>query len=608
MKRIYYKELLSTRLARFILIALFATPFVLISCKDDEESPSSPITISSVTPDVGMPGTAVTIAGLGFSSDKTSVRVLFNGSPGEITSASETQLVVTVPSGASTGSIDIFVGKQRAVSPLFTVPVPLAFKKLSVSSAPPQVNIRVSGVGFSKKAGENVVKFNGVAAQVIQAIDTALVVNVPTNATSGLITIEAYGSKVTTGEFTVLPPVSITSISPSTGPKGTEVTVQGMSFGTTPSMNIVRINGKSASVKSATATQLVVLVPDDAGTGAVSITRDSVTVSQGTFVYQYFSKTTTFAGSTLGRDDGNAASAQFNEPSDLARDAAGNIYVADEQNNLIRKITSAGSVTTLAGSVAGHADGKGDKAKFNGPSALVTDSAGNLFVAERAGYIRKITPDGTVTTLAGDGTQGHKDGTAAIFGEPNGIAIDSKSNLYVTEAAGYVRKIKPSGEVTTLAGDGTAGYADGNGIDAKFNMPIGIGINPGDDQIYVADAGNNRIRVISIKTGIVKTFAGDGSAGSVDDEGTAARFNHPEGITVDASGRVFVSDTGNQRIRVVSANGYVNTIAGSGIAGRQNGTTNMSQFNSPAGLVADGSGTLYVADRANALIRIITVE
>lgn len=608
MKRIYYEELLSTRLVRSILMALFATPIVLISCKDNDGSSSPPITISSVTPDVGLPGTAVTIAGFGFSGDKASVRVLFNGSPGEITSASETQLVVTVPKGASTGSIDIFVGKQRAVSSLFTVPVPLAFTKLSVASAPPRVNIRVSGAGFSKKTEENIVKFNGVAAQVIKAIDTLLVVNVPTSATSGVITIEAYGSKVTADGFTVLPPVSIATISPLTGPKASEVTVQGTSFSTTPSLNIVRINGKSATVKSATATQLVILVPESAGTGAFTITRDSVTVSQGTFVYQYFTKTTTLAGSTSGSDDGNAASAQFDGPSDVARDAAGNTYVADEQNNLIRKITSGGNVTTLAGSVAGHADGKGDKAKFNGPRALVTDSIGNLFVAESAGYVRKITPDGTVTTLAGNGTQGHKDGTEAIFGEPNGIAIDSKRNLYVTEAAGYVRKIAPSGEVTTLAGDGTAGYADGSGNAAKFNAPMGIGINPGHDEIYVADARNNRIRVISIATGVVKTFAGDGPAGSADGEGIAARFNHPEGITVDVSGRVFVSDTRNQRIRVISAKGYVNTIAGSGIAGRHNGTNSASQFNSPAGLVADGSGTLYIADRANALIRIITIE
>jgi sugar lactone lactonase YvrE len=609
MKKIYYNVLLSTGLVRIVLTLLLATPIALISCKDDDEPPAAPVSISSVVPDFGLPGAAITISGLGFSGDKESIQVLFDGWRAEITSVSETQLVVTVPDKATSGKLLVFVGNQIAKSPMFTVLAPLTLKKLSASSAPPLVNVKMTGTGFVKDLEKNIVKFNGVTAQVAQATDSTLLVNVPLAATSGPVTVEVYGTTLSVGEFTVLPPVSITGFSPVTGPTGAEITVRGTSFGTTPNMNKVLINGKSATVKSATATQLVIVVPKSAGTGPITVTRDSVTVKQKTFVYQYSTRTTTLAGSTMGSDNGNAASAQFDGPSDVARDKDGNVYVTDEQNNLIRKITPAGVVTTLAGGAAGHQDATGDKAKFNGPRSLVMDSVGNLFVAESAGYIRKVTPGGTVTTLAGNGTQGHKDatGTDAEFSALNGIAIDKKSNLYVTEGAGYVRKITPAGVVTTLAGDGSAGYADGKGTLAKFNGPMGIAINPGHDEIFVADTGNNRIRVISMATDTVKTFAGSGIVGAADDAGTDARFNHPEGITVDAAGLVYVSDTGNERIRVISVGGYVNTIAGSGFPGRQNGITNVSQFNAPAGLVADGA-TLYIADRANALIRIVVVE
>ncbi|MDB5134304.1 MAG: hypothetical protein JWP37_907 [Mucilaginibacter sp.] len=212
-----------------------------------------------------------------------------------------------------------------------------------------------------------------------------------------------------------------------------------------------------------------------------------------------------FAGNyrQTGALDGLGALATFNFANGLAIDAEGNIYVADSGNNLIRKITPQGNVTTLVGSgLTGSADGTGKAASFNFPIALTVDAAGNVYVADRGGnLIRKITSGGIVTTFAGSGHQGDSDGTgkAASFGDPSGIAIDSKGSLFVTDSDyGIIRKIDPSGKVTTIAGNTGQGADDGPGPIASFNDPIGIVIDK-NDVIYVNDFGNNLIRKIVIQ-------------------------------------------------------------------------------------------------------------
>lgn len=240
----------------------------------------------------------------------------------------------------------------------------------------------------------------------------------------------------------------------------------------------------------------------------------------------------------------------------LGRDSSGNVYFADTMNNTIRRITPAGVVSTIAGSPGGQGsdDGTGGNARFLAPAGVAVDSSGNIYVADSGNFtIRKITPAGVVTTLAGTARAGgstNATGAAARFLNPSGIAVDANGNLYVTDTANHtIRKITSGGVVTTLAGSpGSAGTADGAGSQARFSEPTGIAVDAAGN-VYVADTGNHAIRKIS-PGGTVSTIAGaKGTSGSADGTGTAALFNEPHGITVDASGSLYIADTGNNTIR-----------------------------------------------------------
>lgn len=323
---------------------------------------------------------------------------------------------------------------------------------------------------------------------------------------------------------------------------------------------------------------------------------------------------TTLAGSAglTGGADGTGAAARFNLPEAVAVDGAGNVYVADTQNFTIRKITADGVVTTLAGSagVGGSADGTGAAARFNNPTSVAVDSAGNVYVADRGNAtIRKITPAGVVTTFAGSaGTTGQADGAgaAARFNNPAGVAVDGAGNVYVADAFnGTIRKITPAGAVTTLAGSpGTGGSTDGTGAAARFSIVTGVAVD-GSGNVYVADQFNNTIRKIT-PAGAVTTLAGTASLfGSADGTGTAARFDGPTGVAADGNGNVYVTDAG-ATIRKITPDGKVTTLAGSGAFGGADGTGAAAQFDAPAGAAVDRSGNVYVADEGNHTIRKIT--
>jgi sugar lactone lactonase YvrE len=262
---------------------------------------------------------------------------------------------------------------------------------------------------------------------------------------------------------------------------------------------------------------------------------------------------TTFAGSgASGSTDATGTAASFGDPYGIAVDASGNVYVADQSNHKIRKITSAGVVTTFAGSGSqGSTDGTGTAASFNYPLGVAVDAVGNVYVADRGNNkIRKITPAGTVTTLAGNGVQGSTDatGTAASFYYPYGVAVDAGGNVYVADQSNHkIRKITPAGVVTTLAGSGSQGSTDAMGTAASFIYPLGVAVDAGGN-VYVADGGNHKIRKIT-PTGTVTTFAGSGSIGSTDGTGTAASFYYPTGVAIGTGGNMYVADRYNHKIR-----------------------------------------------------------
>ena len=327
---------------------------------------------------------------------------------------------------------------------------------------------------------------------------------------------------------------------------------------------------------------------------------------------------TTFAGSPgeTGSADGTGSQARFFLPSGIAVDAAGNVYVSDTGNYTIRKITPGGTVSTLAGSpgVRGYTDGTGAAARFYIPIGVTVDDLGNLLVSDSGNnIIRKVTPAGVVTTFASTGILANKGsvdgtGTGANFNGPHNVAIDGSGNTYVADYFNdTIRKITPAGVVTTLAGSpGEGGTADGTGSAARFSLPAGLAVDSSGN-LYVADSGNHAIRKVT-PAGVVTTLAGSpGTSGSTNGTGTGASFNTPLALAVDGSGNVYVADSYNQLVRKVTAGGVVTTVAGTaGQVGATDGTGTAALFGYPEGIVVDGSGNLFVADTSNATIRKIT--
>ena len=314
-----------------------------------------------------------------------------------------------------------------------------------------------------------------------------------------------------------------------------------------------------------------------------------------------------------GSSDGTGSAARFWRPSGVAVDGIGNIYVADSANNTIRKITPAGVVSTLAGSAgqSGSSEGTGSAARFSNPTGVAVDGSGNVYVADKGNNkIRKVTPAGEVSTLAGNGLTGSSDGlgSSATFYQPAGVAVDSSGNVYVAELVNQtIRRITPAGLVSTLAGSASQiGSSDGTGSAARFWQPAGVAVD-GSGTIYVAESGNNTIRKIT-PGGAVSTLAGSAlQIGSNDGTGSAARFYGPSAVAVDGSGNMYVADNSNNTIRKITAAGVVNTLAGiASQPGSSDGTGAAASFNYPHGVAVDGNGNVYVADNYNSTIRKVT--
>ncbi len=270
---------------------------------------------------------------------------------------------------------------------------------------------------------------------------------------------------------------------------------------------------------------------------------------------------TTFAGNgNQASVDGAGTAASFNYPSSIAIDGVGNLYVTDENSNKIRKITPAGVVSTYAGTGAsGSSNGAAlTQASFWLPHGIAVDGAGNVYVSERGNnLVRKITPGGIVSTLAGSGAAGSSNGTgtAASFNAITGLASDNNSNIYVADGGNnMLRKISPAGVVSTLAGSTTAGSSDGTGTSAGFSAPAGIAVDFAGN-LYVSDQRNNTIRQVN-PSGLVTTLAGKGYVDTTNAVGNLAGFTNPQGLTIDLSGNVYVADAGNYKIRKITATGF----------------------------------------------------
>lgn len=311
-----------------------------------------------------------------------------------------------------------------------------------------------------------------------------------------------------------------------------------------------------------------------------------------------FVTVSTLAGSSYGYLDGTGISTQFEYPNGLVV-SSGYLYAADGSHT-IRKISTSGIVTTLAGSAddAGFNDATGTSAQFAYMYGIAKDSSGNLYVADSDNNrIRKITLAGVVTTFAGSGTSGNSEGTgtSAQFASPRGVTVDSSDNVYVADTNNCrIRKITSAGVVTTLAGS-SCGYAEGTGSAAQFNYPYDVAVDS-TGNVFVADSSNKRIRKIT-PGGVVTTLAGSGSAGYADGTGSSAVFSaFVGGLAVDTSDNIYVADTVGYRIRKVTQAGVVTTVAGSGESDFLDGIGISAKFMQPEDVTVGATGVLYVAD------------
>ena len=301
-------------------------------------------------------------------------------------------------------------------------------------------------------------------------------------------------------------------------------------------------------------------------------------------------------------DNGPATSAELSFPWGIAFDASGNFYFADNSGQRIRKVSTDGTITTVAGNgIAGYSgdNGAATSAQISGPTGVAVDASGNLYIADTYNAkVRKVTTSGIITTIAGP------------WLEPLGVAVDSAGNLYVSDYFTQVWKVSTSGAVTTVAGNGTQGYSGDGGpaTSAALNGPWGVAVDSSGN-LYIADQNNYRIRKVST-SGIITTVAGNGNGGYSGDGGpaTSAMVYNPQGVAVDAAGNLYICDVSNLRIRKVSTSGTITTVAGNGSGGYSGdgGAATSSSLSGPRGAAFDAAGNLFIADSGNNRIRKVT--
>jgi len=582
--------------------------------------PDHPV-IDSLKPSSGGIGTQLRLYGSGFSTSSSLDTVRINGVGLRVDSPStSTVLLVTVIDSTGTGPVKVNVSGSSGIGPVFTynsasdLPEPVitgigtgwndgsgfAIKLQKLPPSDNGIHVLVGGVEipiFAIARQGSPYYHPGEGEQILIDADTAVLAHATGMYANFMVAFNSVKSAPFPFQLTPILGNLVSNHGESGFAGRDTITITGNFFGdrTLPSGLDMPYNGQQLSPAptflSWTNTKIVAIMPAYPnlpvnGTLSISV-KVGEKISRPTYYYYYGTISATvslIAGSEQGNADGSGASARFNSPAGLAINAQGTLYVADQGNHSIRKITRitslGGYVSTVAGSIAGFKDGSTAEALFNMPADVETDANGTVYVADFANNrIRTISSDGlTVSTLAGDGSP-------STFWYPSGLT-GTAGALYIADLNNHrIRRITRS--IVTFAGS-VAGYAEGAGTAAKFNNPKGVAIGP-DGTIYVADQQNHAIRAINVD-GMVSTLAG-GSSGRKDGTGSTAQFELPAALAVDGHGNIYVADFYYGYLRKITPEGVTTTIVpvfadGSGIAA----------FSAPSGIALDQQGNIYVSD------------
>ncbi len=536
--------------------------------------------------------------------------VTLTATPSSVPVGASTLLSVTVTNtaypaaGTPAGTVDIMNGTTL----LYTLP--LISGSATYTATLPRgsytLTAAYSGSTTFSPATSSAVPFSVVGTNTTTTMSSAL-----TSVAQGAGDLLTATISATSGS-----PTGTVTFSTTSGPLGTANVTGGVAtltayFTSTGTQSIVATySGDSVYNPSASTALTVTVIP-----GVVAVFTPGVV--------------TTLAGTGAATSSGNgglATSATINAPGGtVARDSSGNIYVPDTNGNQVRMVTPEGIISTIAGSLLGTTGYTGDggpatSATLNAPRGIAIDSSGNIFILDSGNFVvRKINTNGIISTYAGTySTLAPKDtgdggpATSATINVPRGIAVDTSGNLYIAVNGGHaIRKVSTTGIITTVAGTGSAGYTgNGGGANvARLNTPNGVAVDL-EGNLYIADTGNTVVRKVTASTGIISLVAGTNVAGYSGDGGLAvsAKLSGPRTIAVDASGSVYIGDTANNVIRKVTTDGYISTVAGTGVSGYfgDHGSATLAQFGQPYGVVVDSDGTLYVTENATNIIRRIT--
>lgn len=547
---------------------------------------------------------------------------------------------------------------------------------LSSTAEPIGTSININGTDFHPEIAGNTVTFNGVNATVTAASPTQLTVTVPATATDGNVVV-TVGTVASNGiNFDVMPTVSITAPTNASVVFGTSSAITtnftsgnsvtnveffldgtgGTSLGTDATspytLNwdttghttgahtlVARITDSAGNQGVSTAINITIDLPPNVGTPTgntatapgfgypIQVTTtssdDITTLVDGSYTWSCI--TNCGGGHTFDRTDSDTII--WTAPTSNVGPVTLQVSVDDGVNTAVTDtvvlnyltgtadvniigVNSLEDVSTYAGNgTQGLINGVTLASQFDGPKGMDIDGTGVLYIADADNHvIRKIEAPGIVSTHAGLGTPGTANGAAASaqFENPGGVAVDSVGNVFVADKGNHViRKIDTGGNVTTFAGQmDIPGFADNTGTLAQFNQPSDIGID-GSDNLYVADLVNNRIRKIT-PAAVVTTLAGQAAPGFTDNTGALAQFDQPRALDVDGAGNVYVASLGNDAIRKVTSAGVVTTLSGDGTAGLVNGAGVSARFNDPSGVAVDSAGNVYIADKSNHVIRKVT--